>query len=103
MYAEEKRKPVTDLPLDTELASVDAPGPSDAELITAVRSGDTSAFGPLFDRHVGAARALARQMTRDAANDSAFDASLGLRGGGSKGQAKNGGAQNQGLHRGPPE
>jgi RNA polymerase sigma factor (sigma-70 family) len=52
-------------PLDTELVSLDAPGPSDAELITAVRAGDTSAFGPLFDRHVGAARALARQLTRD--------------------------------------
>jgi len=56
---------VTDLPLDTALAPTQAPGPSDAELITAVRSGDTAAFGPLFDRHVGAARALARQLTRD--------------------------------------
>ncbi|HEY5032228.1 MAG TPA: sigma-70 family RNA polymerase sigma factor, partial [Actinomycetes bacterium] len=57
---------MTDLPpLDTELAPLEAPGPSDAELITAVRSGDTASFGPLFDRHVGAARALARQLTRD--------------------------------------
>jgi RNA polymerase sigma factor (sigma-70 family) len=57
---------VTDLPTsDADSQPVDAVGPSDAELITAVRSGDTSAFGPLYDRHVGAARALARQLTRD--------------------------------------
>ena len=57
---------MTDLPpLETEPRSAEAPGPSDAELITAVRSGDKAAFGPLYLRHVGAARALARQMTRD--------------------------------------
>src|SRR6185369_8048115 len=62
----EASHPVTDLPpLQTEPRPAETPGPSDAELITAVRSGDTSAFGPLYDRHVGAARALARQLTRD--------------------------------------
>jgi RNA polymerase sigma factor (sigma-70 family) len=41
--------------------------PSDAELITSVRSGDSSAFDPLYRRHVGAARNLARQLTRSPA------------------------------------
>jgi RNA polymerase sigma factor (sigma-70 family) len=39
----------------------------DAELIAAVRTGDVAAFGELFRRHVGAARRLARQLTRSAA------------------------------------
>ena len=39
---------------------VQAPG--DAELISAVRGGDTDAYGQLFERHVGAARRLARQL-----------------------------------------
>lgn len=34
----------------------------DAELITAVRSGDTAAFGELFERHRAAASRLARQL-----------------------------------------
>ncbi len=37
--------------------------PSDAELISAVRGGDTTAYGELFSRHVEAARRLARQLT----------------------------------------
>ena len=37
--------------------------PSDAELISAVRGGDTTAYGELFTRHVDAARRLARQLT----------------------------------------
>ena len=37
-------------------------GPADAELISAVRGGDLDAFGPLFARHVEAARRLARQL-----------------------------------------
>lgn len=37
--------------------------PSDAELISAVRGGDTTAYGELFARHVEAARRLARQLT----------------------------------------
>lgn len=40
--------------------SVEAPG--DAELISAVRGGDLDAYGTLFERHVGAARRLARQL-----------------------------------------
>ena len=40
--------------------SVDAPG--DAELISAVRGGDVDAYGALFERHVEAARRLARQL-----------------------------------------
>lgn len=39
---------------------VEAPG--DAELISAVRGGDTDAYGLLFERHVEAARRLARQL-----------------------------------------
>lgn len=35
--------------------------PSDAELILQVRAGDRDAFGVLYERHSGAARALARQ------------------------------------------
>ncbi|HEY0905191.1 MAG TPA: sigma-70 family RNA polymerase sigma factor, partial [Marmoricola sp.] len=37
-------------------------GPSDGELISAVRGGDTDAYGELFARHVEAARRLARQL-----------------------------------------
>ncbi|WP_457206597.1 sigma-70 family RNA polymerase sigma factor, partial [Nocardioides sp. P5_C9_2] len=40
--------------------SVQSPG--DAELISAVRGGDTDAYGLLFERHVDAARRLARQL-----------------------------------------
>ncbi|MDH2415332.1 sigma-70 family RNA polymerase sigma factor [Nocardioides sp. CER19] len=42
------------------LAPVEEPG--DAELISAVRAGDADAYGLLFERHVGAARRLARQL-----------------------------------------
>jgi RNA polymerase sigma factor (sigma-70 family) len=42
------------------LPRIDPPG--DAELISAVRGGDLDAYGDLFERHVGAARALARQL-----------------------------------------
>lgn len=38
--------------------------PSDAELISLVRAGDTSAYGELFARHVDAARRLAKQLVR---------------------------------------
>lgn len=37
-------------------------GPSDGELISAVRAGDADAYGELFARHVDAARRLARQL-----------------------------------------
>jgi RNA polymerase sigma factor (sigma-70 family) len=37
-------------------------GPADAELISAVRGGDVDAYGELFERHVVAARRLARQL-----------------------------------------
>ena len=37
-------------------------GPADAELISAVRGGDVAAYGELFERHVDAARRLARQL-----------------------------------------
>ena len=56
---------MTDLPLGIEAYPEEAVGRSDAELITAVRSGDNEAYGGLFDRHVGAARSMARQLTRD--------------------------------------
>src|SRR6478736_8292126 len=37
-------------------------GRSDAELISAVRSGEVAAYGELFARHVDAARRLGRQL-----------------------------------------
>ncbi|MCK9824079.1 sigma-70 family RNA polymerase sigma factor, partial [Nocardioides cavernae] len=40
--------------------SVESPG--DAELISAVRGGDVAAYGTLFERHIDAARRLARQL-----------------------------------------
>jgi RNA polymerase sigma factor (sigma-70 family) len=42
-------------------------GPSDAELIDAVRSGQVDAFGSLYERHVSAAYNLARQLARSRA------------------------------------
>ena len=44
----------------TITTSIDIPG--DAELISAVRGGDLDAYGDLFERHVEAARRLARQL-----------------------------------------
>lgn len=41
---------------------------SDAELITAARSGDSRAFGELYERHAGAAWAVAREYTNTAAD-----------------------------------
>ena len=41
---------------------------SDAELITAARAGDSSAFGQLYERHAGAAWAVARQYTNSQAD-----------------------------------
>ncbi|MQA87894.1 MAG: sigma-70 family RNA polymerase sigma factor, partial [Streptosporangiales bacterium] len=43
------------------------PEPSDAELITATRAGDTGAYGLFYERHVHAARGLAYQIARDQA------------------------------------
>jgi RNA polymerase sigma factor (sigma-70 family) len=45
----------------------DVQGPSDAELIQSVRDGSVDAYGSLYERHVGAAYNLARQLTRSAA------------------------------------
>jgi RNA polymerase sigma factor (sigma-70 family) len=42
-------------------------GPSDADLITEVRSGKMDAYGPLYERHVTAAYNLARQLSRSTA------------------------------------
>ncbi len=47
--------------MSTTLSELEELG--DAELISAVRGGDVSAYGHLFERHVGAARRLARQLT----------------------------------------
>ena len=41
---------------------------SDAELITAVRSGETAAFGVLYERHAAAARVVAHQYSNSAAD-----------------------------------
>jgi RNA polymerase sigma factor (sigma-70 family) len=42
--------------------------PGDAELILAVRAGDRQAYGTLYERHLAAARAHARQLTRSPAD-----------------------------------
>src|SRR3954452_4927101 len=47
----------------TDLLS-DIETPSDAELISRVRGGDTAAYGDLFSRHVQAANRLAKQLIR---------------------------------------
>ena len=55
--------------------SLSVDGPGDAELISAVRGGDSDAYGELFARHVDAARRLARQLTSPAdADDLVSDA-----------------------------
>src|SRR3954451_19018345 len=55
--------------------SLSVDGPGDAELISAVRGGDSDAYGELFARHVDAARRLARQLTGPAdADDLVSDA-----------------------------
>ncbi|HJP74844.1 MAG TPA: sigma-70 family RNA polymerase sigma factor [Pseudonocardiaceae bacterium] len=45
----------------------EVPGPSDAELIDEVRGGKISSYGTLYERHVGAAYNLARQLSRSTA------------------------------------
>src|SRR5262245_6341660 len=45
----------------------DVEGPSDAELIEAVRAGTVSSYGALYERHVAAAYNLARQLARSPA------------------------------------
>ncbi|WP_460401118.1 sigma-70 family RNA polymerase sigma factor, partial [Actinophytocola sediminis] len=45
----------------------DIEGPSDAQLIEAVRKGTVSAYGSLYERHVAAAYNLARQLSRSPA------------------------------------
>ncbi|MFF5990333.1 sigma-70 family RNA polymerase sigma factor [Prauserella flavalba] len=45
-------------------APADPSGPSDAELIAAVREGRLESYGPLYERHVSAAYNLARQLAR---------------------------------------
>ena len=55
--------------------SLSVDGPGDAELISAVRGGDSDAYGELFARHVDAARRLARQLAGHAdADDLVSDA-----------------------------
>lgn len=44
-------------------------GPSDADLIAAVRGGDVDAYGVLFARHVDSARRLARSLSSDGEAD----------------------------------
>ncbi|WP_433195528.1 sigma-70 family RNA polymerase sigma factor [Nocardia sp. CA-107356] len=43
-------------------------GRTDAELIAAVRTGETAAYGDLFERHAAAARAQARRLVRSPAD-----------------------------------
>lgn len=49
-------------------ATADVQGPSDAELISAVRGGSSDAYGQLYSRHVHAAYNLARQLSRSPAD-----------------------------------
>ncbi|WP_139107952.1 sigma-70 family RNA polymerase sigma factor, partial [Oerskovia enterophila] len=46
----------------------DGASTSDAELITAVRGGDHSAFGALYERHAAAARTVARQYVHSSSD-----------------------------------
>ncbi|GAA3362619.1 sigma-70 family RNA polymerase sigma factor [Saccharopolyspora gregorii] len=48
-------------------APAEAQGPSDGELIEAVRHGSTEAYGTLYERHVAAAQNMARQVSRSQA------------------------------------
>lgn len=50
-----------------EVSSPVSPSSSDPELISATRAGDTTAYAALYERHVPAARRLARALTSDAA------------------------------------
>ncbi|MGI5166351.1 sigma-70 family RNA polymerase sigma factor [Spirillospora sp. CA-253888] len=53
---------------------VTAPAPSDAVLISRIRAGDRSAYGTLYERHLDAARGLARHLIGgDAADDAVQD------------------------------
>jgi RNA polymerase sigma factor (sigma-70 family) len=45
-----------------------SPGETDTDLLAAVRSGDTAAYGTLYERHRTAARQLAYGLTRDPAD-----------------------------------
>jgi RNA polymerase sigma factor (sigma-70 family) len=49
------------------IVPADLEGPSDAELIEAVRKGTVSAYGSLYERHVASAYNLARQLSRSPA------------------------------------
>ena len=51
--------------LHGQAESTASDGPSDAELITAVRAGDSDAYATLYDRHQHAALRLARTLARD--------------------------------------
>ncbi|QSB05922.1 sigma-70 family RNA polymerase sigma factor [Natronoglycomyces albus] len=50
-----------------DVSSPASTGTSDPELIAATRAGDTTAYAALYERHVHAARRLARALTPDAA------------------------------------
>jgi RNA polymerase sigma factor (sigma-70 family) len=63
---------VVDSHVTDTLSRIDGPG--DAELISAVRGGDVDAYGALFERHVVAARRLARQLSPSDADDLVSDA-----------------------------
>lgn len=52
-------------PRSVESRAPDAP--SDPELLAATREGDTAAYAVLYERHVAAARRLARVLSKDAA------------------------------------
>jgi RNA polymerase sigma factor (sigma-70 family) len=65
----------------------DSAGPSDAELIAAVRAGDDAAFGALWSRHEVAARRLAHQIARpseadDLVSESFYRVLRAIKGGG---------------------
>ncbi|WP_021593836.1 sigma-70 family RNA polymerase sigma factor [Actinomadura welshii] len=60
---------------ETSGAGVSDAGVSDAALIRRARDGDASAYGALYERHLPAARGLARHLAgRDAADDAVQDA-----------------------------
>jgi hypothetical protein len=58
----------TDTQTDSETDPDGGSEPTDADLVAAVRAGDTGAYGTLYTRHEGGARRLAYTLVHDSAD-----------------------------------